>query len=128
MPLYTTFLNSTKLSGYRTGIKFNNSVLVAEQNNYASKIINVYIVYDSDTWPKNQIKNFTLQNCLFDGTNIIKNNVKEKFVYRGYGIAFNGRGEWRFNNNSARNVTIFDVDNSSSSHADNEKNNFLVLS
>ena len=32
-PLYATFLNSTKFSGYRKGIKLNNSILVVEQNN-----------------------------------------------------------------------------------------------
>ena len=34
---------------------------------------------------------------------------------------------WSFGNDCARNVIIFGVDNSSSSHADNRKNNFLVL-
>lgn len=34
---------------------------------------------------------------------------------------------WSFGNDFARNVEIFDVDNKSSSHADNRKNNFLVL-
>ena len=34
---------------------------------------------------------------------------------------------WSFGNDFARNVVIFDVDNKSSSHADNRKNNFLVL-
>ena len=38
----------------------------------------------------------------------------------GYGIAFDGAGTWRFGNDYARNVTIFDVDNSSSSHSDND--------
>ena len=32
-----------------------------------------------------------------------------------------------FVNDTSRNVVIFDVDNSSSSHIDNSKNNFLVL-
>ena len=32
-----------------------------------------------------------------------------------------------FCNDFARNVIIFGIDNSSSSHADNQKNNFLVL-
>ena len=41
MPLHKTFLNSTKFSGYRTGTKFDNSVLIAEQYNYAIKIVNV---------------------------------------------------------------------------------------
>ena len=38
----------------------------------------------------------------------------------GYGIAFDGAVTWRFGNDYARNVTIFDVDNSSSSHSDND--------
>ena len=33
MPLYTIFSISAKLSGYRTGIKFDNIILVVEENN-----------------------------------------------------------------------------------------------
>ena len=53
--------------------------------------------------------------------------VKEKYVYRGYEITFDSAGSWSFYNDLDRNVIIFDVDNSSSSHSDNRKNNFLVL-
>ena len=35
---------------------------------------------------------------------------------------------WCFDNDTARIVIIFGVDNSSPSHADNHKNNFLMLS
>ena len=49
-PLYTTFLNSIKLSEYRIGIKFDKDSLAVEQNNYLSKIVNAYIVYDLDAW------------------------------------------------------------------------------
>ena len=35
---------------------------------------------------------------------------------------------WNFDNEFAKNVIIFGVDNNSSSHADNPKNNFLVVS
>ena len=83
-PLYTTFLNSTKFSGYITGIKFDDSILVVEKNNYIRKIVNIYIVYDLNTYPKNPLNNFALKNCLFGATNIVKNNVKEKFLYSGY--------------------------------------------
>ena len=62
---------------YRIGIQFNNSVLVVEQN-YATKIVNAYIVYDLDDWPKNPKRNFKLKNCLFDVTNIRKNSDKKK--------------------------------------------------
>ena len=36
-------------------------------------------------------------------------------------------GSWSFGNGTSRKVKIFCVDNSSSSHADNHKNNFLEL-
>ena len=40
---------------------------------------------------------------------------------------FDGKGEWSFGNDYARNVIMFGVDNSSSSHADNIKKIILVL-
>ena len=48
-------------------------------------------------------------------------------MYSGCGIIFDSVGSWSFNNDITRNVIIFGVDNSSSSHADNHNNNFLVL-
>ena len=53
----TAFLHNGRLSGYKIGIQFNKSVLVVEQNNYATKIVNAYIVYDLDDW-----SNFLLNN------------------------------------------------------------------
>ena len=51
---------------------------VVDQINYATKIVNVYIVYDLDYWPKIPLKNLKLKNCLFGATNIAKNSDKEK--------------------------------------------------
>ena len=95
------------------------------QNNYLTKNVNVYIVYDLDTWPRNPTYNFKFKNCLFGATNIVKNCDKEKYVYRGYRIASDSADSWSFDNDFARNVISFGVDNSSSSHSDNSKNNFL---
>ena len=53
--------------------------------------------------------------------------IKKSIVYNGCGLAFDSAGLWSFYNNTPRNVIIFGVDNSSSSHADNRKNSFLVL-
>ena len=89
--------------------------------------MNAYIVYDLDDWPKIPLRNFTLKNCLLGATNILKNSDKGKYGYNGYGIAVEGKSSWSFGNDLARNVVIFGVDNSSSSHTDNRKNNFLVL-
>ena len=36
-------------------------------------------------------------------------------------------GSWSFNNDFARKVIIFGADNSSLSHLDNHKDNFLIL-
>ena len=44
-------------------------------------------------------------------------------------MRFDSAGSWSFDNDSARNGFFFEtfcVDNNSSSHADNHKNNFLV--
>ena len=126
-PLYTAFLHSIKLSGYKMGIKFDKDPLAVEQNNYLTKIVNVYIVYDLDAWLRNPTNNFKFKNCLFGATNIVKNSDKEKYVYSGYGITLNSGGPLSFENDTARNITIFGVNSSSSSHVDNHKNNFLVL-
>ena len=85
------------------------------------------MVYDLDNCPKIPLRNFTLKICLFGATNIVKASEKSKFVYSGYGIIFDAKGNWNFDNDFARNVIIFDVDDSSLSHINNRKNNFLVL-
>ena len=33
-------------------MQFNNTSLVAGQNNCTNKIVNVYVVYDLNNWPK----------------------------------------------------------------------------
>ena len=53
-----------KLSGYKMKIKFDKDPFAVEQNNYVTKIVNVYIVYDLDPWPRNPTKNFKFKNCL----------------------------------------------------------------
>ena len=108
------------------GIKFDKDPLPVEQNNYFTKIVNVYIVYDLDAWPKIPLRIFTIKNRFFCATSIVQNSDKEKYVYIGYGIAFDRKGEQSFDNDTARNIVICGVDNSSSSQADNLKNNFLV--
>ena len=49
-PLYTAFLHNINFSGYRMRIKLDKDPLTEEQNNYLTKAVNVYIVYDLDNW------------------------------------------------------------------------------
>ena len=42
----------------------------------------------------------------------VENSNKEKYVYSHYGITFDSAGSWSFDNDSARNVINFGVNNS----------------
>ena len=64
--------------GCRIGIPFNKTPLVVDRNNYATKIVNSYILYCLDNWLKIPLRNFTLKNYLFGATDIVKNSDKEK--------------------------------------------------
>ena len=114
-------------SAFLPNVKYFEVKIRIQFNNTPPKIVNVYIIYDLDNWPKNPLRNFTLKDCLFGATNIVKNSDKEKYVYNGYGMAFDGKGEWSFGNDFAKNVKLFGVYNSSSSHTGNLENDFLIL-
>ena len=47
-------------------------------------------------------------------------------MYSDFEKAFDGAGSWSLGNGSVRNIAIFRVDKTLSSHTDNCKNNFLV--
>ena len=50
--------------------------LSEEQNNYATKIVNAYIFYDLDGWPRNS----SYKIYVFRATDIVKNGDKENWV------------------------------------------------
>ena len=93
-------------------IKFDKDPLPVEQNNFAIKLINAYIVYDLDAWPNNPLNNFELKNCLFGATNTAKKSGQEKLVCNGQGLAFDRAGSWNFGNDFNWKIVIFRVDNS----------------
>ena len=78
----------------KIGIQFRNTPLAIDRNTFTTKTVNDYIVYNLDNWPKIPLEIFTLKNCLLGGTNIATNSERSKWVYRGYEIAFDGKGEW----------------------------------
>ena len=94
---------------------------------YSNFILNLYVVYVLNTWPRNPTNNFILKNFLFGTVKLTRNTDKNKFSYNGQGTAFDGKGFWSFDNDTAWNVVTFNVDNTSSPHIDNPKINFLVL-
>ena len=68
-----------------------------------------------------------MKNFLFGATNVLKNSDKEKYLYGRYWIAFDSRGSRSFEDDFAKILIIIGVDDSSPSHCDNGKNNFLIL-
>ena len=108
-------------------IKFDKDPFAVEQSNFLTKIVNVYIVYDLGAWPGNLTNNFKFKNCLYGANSIVKNSDEEKYVYSGYRITLDSAGWWSLDNDTTRNIMMFGVDNSSSSHSDSHKNNFLIL-
>ena len=53
-----------KLDGCIMKTKFNKDSLVVEQNNYATKIVNIYIAYDLDDWTNNPLRNFSIKKLI----------------------------------------------------------------
>ena len=79
---------NVKQFGYKIGRQINNTSLVVDQNNYASKFVNAYIVYHLDNWPKTLRNKFTVKIWLFGATIVVRSSDKSKYVYSGYEIAF----------------------------------------
>ena len=73
-------MRSIKISGYRTGIKFDKGLLAVEQNNCTTKTVNAFIIFDLVGWPKNPTNNFKLKYCLLGVTTIVKSSEKERCI------------------------------------------------
>ena len=62
------------------GLEFYKVALAVEQNNYATKVINTYIVSDLDAWHRSPTNNFKLRNYLF-GTKLFGKKQRYERVY-----------------------------------------------
>ena len=61
---------------------FKGSCLKLENATYTPpNKINVFIVYELDTWPRDLNTNFNLKDCLFRGVKLAKNTDPDKYVY-----------------------------------------------
>ena len=65
---YISYLNFNITSFMpNISIKFNNTPLIVERINFATKIVNAYIVYDLDNCPKILLRKFTIRYVLVCG-------------------------------------------------------------
>ena len=88
----------------RVTLKFNNSVLVQINFSslYSNFILNLYMVFELNTQPRNPANYFTPKNCLFDTVKLVRKAIKSKFTYNGRGISLDGEGSWSFGNAFAK--------------------------
>ena len=84
----------SNLANGRVIIKFSNSVLVQKSTSslYSNFILNLYIVYGLNNWPRKPTNNFTLKNFLFVTVKLVRKAAKSKYTYNGQEIAFDGEG------------------------------------
>ena len=112
----------------RLGVTFNGNYMKRNKLGYAhGKIVNLYIVYELKN-RRIDSSDFTIQNGLFRSVKITKNANTSQYKHEGYGICFDGESSFSFGNRiDAKNVIIFGVSNSNSSHSTNRTQNIYVL-
>ena len=99
------------------GVTFSGNYMKQNKIGYAhGTVVNIYIVYEL----KNRTissPDFTIQKGLFRAIKITKDVNTSHYQYHGYGIRFDGKSDFSFGNiANGKNVIIFDVDMSFSSH------------
>ena len=113
--------------GSKTRVELKGSYLKQDKISIdEGKIVNIYIVYEINK--SFNISNYPiLEKILFGAVKLTKNVDIDQYKYSGYGIGFDRKGTFSFGNGSGRNVIIFGVDMSSTSHTDNKKKDILIL-
>ena len=67
-------------------IQFNKTPLVIEENSYPSRIVNVYIIYDLDNWPKTPLRTFTAKKMFFERLTLWLPQGFDKSILRNFFI------------------------------------------
>ena len=125
--------NDGRMRVHLSGNHFQQNKVIIPNNNNA---INIYCVYELDSIASSRDTSFTIQNPLFGAMQITKNATdSDKNNYKGYGICFDERSQFGHtitengitSTTNARNVLIFGVDMSFSTHATNRANHIYLI-
>ena len=91
-------------------------------------MLNLFTVYELDTWSRDLNTDFTLKDCLSGAVKVTKNADPDKYAYSGHGIGFNLLSGLSLSDSSiGKNVIIFAVDMNSTVHVDNKKKDILII-
>ena len=91
-------------------------------------MVNLFIVYELDTWSRDLSTDVTLKDCLFGAVKLTKNADTDKYKYSSYGRGFNLQSAFSLLEGSiGKNANFFGADKSSSVFIDNRKKDILTL-
>ena len=84
-------------------------------------MVNLFIVYELDTWSRDLNTESTLKDCLFRAVKLTKNADTDRCKYSSYGIGFDWQSAFSLpHGRIEKNVIIFGADISSSVYTDNK--------
>ena len=76
-------------------VKFNANCLRQDSISSIHKnVVNLYTLYELDTWSRDLNIDFTLGNCLFGVVNFTKNADPDKYGCSGCGVRFDSRSQF----------------------------------
>ena len=85
--------------------------------------MNLFIVYELETWSRDLSTDFTLGECLFGAVKSTRNADPGK--YSGYVTGFDAGSRFLFPNSKwDENIVIICINNSSSMHTENRKKDY----
>ena len=91
--LYNSFTpKPTYIHDYKLAVKYEGNCL--KQNKVFlshGNVVNVFIVYQLDTWSHDINTYFALKYCLFRSVKLNKNTDPDKHIYSGQGIGYDSR-------------------------------------
>ena len=91
-------------------------------------MVNLFIVYELDSWPRDLDTEFAIVSCLFGGVKLTKNADPDNYVYSGYGIEFDTKIEYSLPDDSEGKIFItFGADISALLHVDNKGKDILII-
>ena len=106
------------------GAAWNKKIQHLTPNN----VVNLFIVYELDTWSHGLNADFTLKYWLIGSVKITKNADTDKYPHSGCGVEFDSWSLFSIPSfDWGKNIVIFGVDTSSSVHIDNKVKDILIL-
>ena len=93
-----------------------------------NNVVNLFTVYEIDTWSQDLYNGFNLKDCLFGSVKLTKNADPDKDKYRGYGTGFYYRSKFSLTDGSVgKNIIILGVHMNSYVHIDNNNKDILII-